>query len=48
MTESFGAIEMLEPARCVALLSTVSIGRVVFTTRAMPAARPVRFAATKP
>ena len=44
MSESMGATEMLDPACCVALLATVGIGRVVFTNRAMPAVRPVRFA----
>jgi hypothetical protein len=38
-----GATEMLDPARCVALLGSVGVGRVVFTNRAMPAVRPVRF-----
>lgn len=40
---SNSTIEVLDHAGCVALLSTVGIGRVVFTTRAMPAVRPVRF-----
>jgi nitroimidazol reductase NimA-like FMN-containing flavoprotein (pyridoxamine 5'-phosphate oxidase superfamily) len=44
MSESFGVNEPLDPPRCVALLATVGIGRVVFTNRAMPAVRPVRFA----
>ncbi|HEX9337139.1 MAG TPA: pyridoxamine 5'-phosphate oxidase family protein [Pseudonocardiaceae bacterium] len=43
MSKSFGAVE-LEPARCVALLATAGVGRVVFTNRAMPVVRPVRFA----
>jgi nitroimidazol reductase NimA-like FMN-containing flavoprotein (pyridoxamine 5'-phosphate oxidase superfamily) len=44
MSESFGTIETLDPRRCVALLGTVGVGRVVFTNRAMPAVRPVCFA----
>jgi nitroimidazol reductase NimA-like FMN-containing flavoprotein (pyridoxamine 5'-phosphate oxidase superfamily) len=43
MSNSHGTVEVLDQARCVALLATVDIGRVVFTTRAMPAVRPVRF-----
>jgi hypothetical protein len=43
MSNSHGSVEVLDHARCVALLRTVSIGRVIFTTRAMPAVRPVRF-----
>jgi uncharacterized protein len=44
MADSFSTVEVLDHARCVALLATVHIGRVVFTSRAMPAVRPVRFA----
>jgi nitroimidazol reductase NimA-like FMN-containing flavoprotein (pyridoxamine 5'-phosphate oxidase superfamily) len=44
MADSYGTVEVLDHARCVALLATVHIGRVVFTSRAMPAVRPVRFA----
>ena len=43
MTDSFGTVELLDPARCVELLGTVTVGRVVFTRLAMPAVRPVRF-----
>jgi uncharacterized protein len=43
MTDSFGAVEVLDRDRCVELLSSVSVGRVVFTRRAMPAVRPVRY-----
>jgi len=43
MTDSFGTVELLDPARCVELLSTVTVGRVVFTRLAMPAVRPVRY-----
>lgn len=44
MSDSFSTVEVLDHARCVALLATVHIGRVVFTSRALPAVRPVRFA----
>jgi nitroimidazol reductase NimA-like FMN-containing flavoprotein (pyridoxamine 5'-phosphate oxidase superfamily) len=44
MADSYSTVEVLDHARCVALLATVHIGRVVFTSRAMPAVRPVRFA----
>lgn len=43
MTDSFGTVELLDRARCVELLSTVTVGRVVFTRLAMPAVRPVRY-----
>jgi uncharacterized protein len=44
MSHSLGTVEVLDHAQCVALLATVHIGRIVFTSRAMPAVRPVRFA----
>ncbi|HEY3608338.1 MAG TPA: pyridoxamine 5'-phosphate oxidase family protein [Pseudonocardiaceae bacterium] len=44
MADSFSTVEVLDHTRCVALLATVHTGRVVFTSRAMPAVRPVRFA----
>lgn len=44
MSNSDGTVEVLDHAGCVALLSSVGVGRVVFTHRAMPAVRPVRFA----
>jgi nitroimidazol reductase NimA-like FMN-containing flavoprotein (pyridoxamine 5'-phosphate oxidase superfamily) len=44
MADSYSTVEVLDHARCVALLATVHIGRLVFTSRAMPAVRPVRFA----
>ncbi|MGW4525230.1 pyridoxamine 5'-phosphate oxidase family protein [Amycolatopsis sp. NPDC004378] len=34
----------LDRQQCLALLRTASLGRVIFTHRAMPAVRPVRFA----
>jgi nitroimidazol reductase NimA-like FMN-containing flavoprotein (pyridoxamine 5'-phosphate oxidase superfamily) len=43
MTDSYGAVELLDRARCVELLTTVGVGRVVFTRLAMPAVRPVRY-----
>lgn len=36
-------VETLERAECLDLLITAHIGRVVFTDRALPAIRPVRF-----
>jgi nitroimidazol reductase NimA-like FMN-containing flavoprotein (pyridoxamine 5'-phosphate oxidase superfamily) len=43
MSNCFGTGEVLDRAGCVALLATGGIGRVVFTQRALPAVRPVRF-----
>lgn len=43
MSNCFGASEVLDRAACVALLAGGGIGRVVFTERALPAVRPVRF-----
>lgn len=37
-------LEVLTRARCLELLATVPIGRVVYTDRALPAIRPVNFA----
>ena len=36
-------LETLGRAECLTLLSTATVGRVVFTDRALPAVRPVRF-----
>lgn len=35
--------EVLDRARCLALLTEAGFGRVVYTVRAMPAVQPVRF-----
>lgn len=35
---------LLDRQQCLTLLRTANLGRVVFTHRAMPAVRPVRFA----
>lgn len=37
------ALELLDRTECLALLGTVGFGRVVYTNRALPAVRPVRF-----
>ncbi|HEX3790521.1 MAG TPA: pyridoxamine 5'-phosphate oxidase family protein [Pseudonocardiaceae bacterium] len=42
MAETDG-LELLDRTECLALLRTVGFGRVVFTNRALPAVRPVRF-----
>jgi hypothetical protein len=42
MVDDVGFV-LLDRAQCLALLRTASLGRVVFTHRAMPAVRPVRF-----
>jgi hypothetical protein len=34
-------LEELSPQECVRMLSTVAVGRIVFTARALPAIRPV-------
>jgi uncharacterized protein len=36
-------LEVLTPSECLALAGTVSIGRIVFTERALPAVQPVNF-----
>lgn len=36
-------IEVLEAGECLRLLSTVRVGRIVFTDRALPAIEPVTF-----
>jgi nitroimidazol reductase NimA-like FMN-containing flavoprotein (pyridoxamine 5'-phosphate oxidase superfamily) len=36
-------LEVLSPSECLALASTVPIGRIVFTERALPAVQPVSF-----
>lgn len=35
--------EPIDRSECLRLLATASVGRVVFTTRALPAVEPVRF-----
>lgn len=42
MQDSAG-LDVLEPAECLRLLETVTIGRIVFTDRALPAVLPVTF-----
>jgi hypothetical protein len=42
MLDSFG-LEALDRVRCLALLGTARLGRVVFTDRGLPAVQPVRF-----
>jgi uncharacterized protein len=44
MVDDVGFGRLLDRQQCLALLRTASLGRVVFTHRAMPAVRPVRFA----
>jgi hypothetical protein len=44
MVDEVGFGRLLDRQQCLALLRTASLGRVVFTHRAMPAVRPVRFA----
>ncbi|GAA5164682.1 MULTISPECIES: pyridoxamine 5'-phosphate oxidase family protein [Amycolatopsis] len=36
-------LEVLDRAECLALLATADVGRVVFTSRGLPAVQPVRF-----
>jgi hypothetical protein len=43
MVEDVGFGLLLDRQQCLALLRTASLGRVIFTHRAMPAVRPVRF-----
>jgi nitroimidazol reductase NimA-like FMN-containing flavoprotein (pyridoxamine 5'-phosphate oxidase superfamily) len=43
MLDSFG-LEMLDRQRCLALLATASVGRLVFTTHGLPAVRAMKFA----
>jgi hypothetical protein len=43
MVDDVGFGLLLDRAQCLALLRTASLGRVIFTHRAMPAVRPVRF-----
>jgi len=37
-------LQVLDRGQCLSLLATPGIGRVVFTTRGLPAVQPVRFA----
>ncbi|WP_370962948.1 pyridoxamine 5'-phosphate oxidase family protein [Amycolatopsis sp. cg9] len=43
MVDDVGFGLLLDRQQCLALLRTASLGRVIFTHRAMPAVRPVRF-----
>ncbi|MEV4058459.1 pyridoxamine 5'-phosphate oxidase family protein [Amycolatopsis sp. NPDC049688] len=43
MVDEVGFGLLLDRQQCLALLRTASLGRVIFTHRAMPAVRPVRF-----
>ncbi|RSM63010.1 pyridoxamine 5'-phosphate oxidase family protein [Amycolatopsis sp. WAC 01376] len=43
MSDSLG-LEMLDREQCLSLLAGVGLGRVVFTSRALPAIQPARFA----
>ena len=36
-------LDVLDRDECIALLSTVEVGRVVFTTRGLPAVEPVKY-----
>jgi nitroimidazol reductase NimA-like FMN-containing flavoprotein (pyridoxamine 5'-phosphate oxidase superfamily) len=40
-------LEVLSPSECLALASTVPIGRIVYTERALPAVQPVGFVLDK-
>lgn len=42
MLDAFG-LEVLDRDECIALLGTVEVGRVVFTTRGLPAVEPVKY-----
>ncbi|RZQ64401.1 pyridoxamine 5'-phosphate oxidase family protein [Amycolatopsis suaedae] len=42
MLDSFGQ-EVLDRDQCLRLVATVSVGRVLFTHRGLPAVQPVRF-----
>ncbi|MGW5721056.1 pyridoxamine 5'-phosphate oxidase family protein [Amycolatopsis sp. NPDC003865] len=44
MVDDVGFGLLLDRQQCLALLRTANLGRVIFTHRAMPAVRPVRFA----
>jgi hypothetical protein len=44
MVDDVGFELQLDRPQCLALLRTATLGRVIFTHRAMPAVRPVRFA----
>ena len=43
MVDDVGFGLLLDRQQCFALLRTATLGRVIFTHRAMPAVRPVRF-----
>ncbi|WP_103339066.1 pyridoxamine 5'-phosphate oxidase family protein [Amycolatopsis sp. CA-126428] len=43
MVDDVGFGLLLDRQQCLALLRTASLGRVIYTHRAMPAVRPVRF-----
>ena len=43
MVDDVGFGLLLDRQQCLALLRTAGLGRVIFTHRAMPAVRPVRF-----
>ncbi|WP_410638817.1 pyridoxamine 5'-phosphate oxidase family protein [Amycolatopsis sp. lyj-346] len=43
MVDDVGFGLQLDRQQCLALLRTASLGRVIYTHRAMPAVRPVRF-----
>jgi hypothetical protein len=43
MVDDVGSGLLLDRAQCLELLRTAHVGRVIFTHRAMPAVRPVRF-----
>lgn len=42
-TVDSAGLEVLDRAECLRLLATVSLGRIVFSQRALPAILPVRF-----
>ncbi|HJQ45796.1 MAG TPA: pyridoxamine 5'-phosphate oxidase family protein [Amycolatopsis sp.] len=42
MIDAFG-LEVLDRDECITLLGTAEIGRVVFTTRGLPAVEPVKY-----
>jgi hypothetical protein len=44
MVDDVGFGLLLDRQQCLALLRSATLGRVIFTHRAMPAVRPVRFA----
>ena len=43
MNVDSAGLEVLSPTECLALASTVPIGRIVYTERALPAVQPVNF-----